>query len=550
VAGVRLASLRWLLYAAFLPFLAAVFRIARRLGPAPLAFALTLLAAVWSVPNYFASLPSWYNLFFATFAALALTRFIDTPRARWLVMAGLCAGLSVLIKQVGLYAIAAGILFLVDYERRSGPVSGHDAGERSTVFLAAKAIGATAFVGLLAAIFGRRGSVMDAVEFVLPPAALALWTVWDEARRGSGRSAERFRALFRILVPFLVGAAAPLVAFGALFAASGSLPALLHDVFVRSIDPTKHAQYPALEPRILLPALLYAIVLAAPTVISRRRERLVAALAALVLALGLWFAAQPDVYRVVWDAARSLPLVVAAGAVALLARGDGGTDAAAGSRVFLLASMAALVSLVQFPFASPIYFCYVAPLAALATAAIVRADPRSPRRLHAVLLVFFFVFAAVWMNRGYVFRLGRSFSRYQALGVLAMPRGGLHVPIADAREYWTLVEALASRPAAGGLYAGPDCPEVYFLSGRANPTRFFFDYQGELYDPDTLLRFLDDRAIATVVIDRSPAFSRPFPETFLDALLRRYSEPERIGRFLLYRRTAESPAVAYNPLPR
>ena len=131
-----------------------------------------------------------------------------------------------------------------------------------------------------------------------------------------------------------------------------------------------------------------------------------------------------------------------------------------------------------------------------------------------------------------------------------MPRGGLHVPIADAREYWTLVEALASRPAAGGLYAGPDCPEVYFLSGRANPTRFFFDYQGELYDPDTLLRFLDDRAIATVVIDRSPAFSRPFPETFLDALLRRYSEPERIGRFLLYRRTAESPAVAYNPLPR
>jgi hypothetical protein len=550
VGGVRLSSLRWLLYAAYLPFLAAVFGIARRLGPARLAFGLTLLAAVWSVPNYFASLPSWYNLFLATFAALALTKFIETPSRRWLVIAGFCVGLSVLIKQVGLYAIAAGILFLVDRERRIGSEAGRDADERPTFFLAAKAAGAVAFVALLAAIFGRRGSGMGAVEFVLPPAALALFAVWDEARRGCGRSTERFRSLAGILVPFLAGAALPIFAFGAFFAASGSLRPLLHDVFVRSIDPTKRAEYLALEPRILLPALLYAIVLVAPTVIARQRERAVTAVAAAGLALGLWFAAQPDVYRVAWDAARSLPLVVAAGSVALLARDDAARDEAASSRVFLLASMGALVALVQFPYAAPIYFCYVAPLAALAMAAVVRTDPRSPRLLHAVLLVFFFLFAAVWMNRGYVFQLGGSFSRYEAPGFLAMPRGGLHVPIADAREYRTLVDALASRAAQGGLYAGPDCPEVYFLSGRRNPTRFFFDYQGELYDPEALLRFIDDRVIATVVIDRSPAFSRPLPEAFLAALRRRFSEPETIGRFLLFRRTAEPAPVAYNPLPQ
>ena len=550
VGGVRLSSLRWLLYAGFVPFLAAVFGIARRLGSPRLAFGMTLLAAVWSVPNYFASLPSWYNLFFATWAALALTKFIEAPRARWLVIAGFCAGLSVLIKQVGLYAIAAGVLFLVDRERRTRTGAGGEAGGRPTLFLAVKAAGAAAFVALLAAIFGRRGSVMDVVELVLPPAALALFAVWDEARYGNGRSADRFRSLAAVLGPFLAGAALPLVAFGAFFAASGSLRPLLHDVFVRAIDPTKHAQYPALEPRILLPALLYAIVLVLPTAFGGRRERPLTLAAAVVLALGLVFAAQPDVYRLAWDAARSLPLVVAAGALVLLARGGAARDGAASSRVFLLASMAALVSLVQFPFASPIYFCYAAPLAALAAAALVRADPKAPRRLHAVLLVFFFLFAAIWMNRGYVFRLGRSFSRYEALGFLAMPRGGLHVPIADAREYWSLIEALESRPASGGLYAGPDCPEVYFLSGRPNPTRFFFDYQGELSDPDALLRFLDERGIATVVIDRAPAFSRSFPETFLETLRRRFSEPERIGRFLLFRRTAEPSPVAYNPLPR
>jgi Dolichyl-phosphate-mannose-protein mannosyltransferase len=550
VGGVRLSSLRWLLYAAFLTFLAAVFGIARRLGTPRLAFALTLLAAVWSVPNYFASLPSWYNLFFATFAALALMRFIESPRSRWLVVAGLCAGLSVLIKQVGLYAIAAGVLFLVDRERRAGFVAARSAGDRPTFLLAIKAAGAAAFVALLAAIFGRRGSAMDVVELVLPPAALALFAVWDEARRGRGRSTDRLRSLAAMLAPFLAGAAAPVVAFGALFAASGSLRPLLHDVFVRSIDPTKHAQYPSLEPRILLPALLYAIVLVVPTVIPRQRERALAAVVAVGLALGLCLAAQPDVYRVAWDAARSLPQVVAAATVALLARDDASRDEAASSRVFLLAGMGALVALVQFPFASPIYFCYGAPLAALATAAVVRSDARSPRTLHAVLLVFFLVFAAVWMNRGYVFQLGRSFSGYEAEGFLAMPRGELHVPIADARDYGALIGALAPRPAQGGLYAGPDCPEVYFLSGRRNPTRFFFDYQGELYDPAALLRFIEDRGIATVVIDRSPAFSRPLPETFLAALRRGFSEPETIGRFLLYRRTAEPAPVAYNPLPR
>ena len=434
-------------------------------------------------------------------------------------------------------------------ERARGRGAG--TGARPTLFFAVKASGALAFVALLVAVFGRRGSTMDLVEFVLPPAALAAFTVRDEARRGRGRSAARFRSLAALLVPFLAGAAVPLLAFGAFFAARGALGSLVHDVFVGSIDPTRHAQYPSLEPRVLLPALLYAIVLVAPAMFGGPRHRIVPFAAGTALAFLLAFAGQPDVYRVAWDAARSLPLVVALGAVTLLAGSDPARDDAAASRVFLLASMSALVALVQFPFASPIYFCYAAPLAALATAAVVHADPRAPRRLHAVLLVFFVLFAAIWMNRGYVFRLGRFYAPYEADGVLAMPRGGLRVPIADARDYGALVAALAEAPPTSRLYAGPDCPEVYFLSGRRNPTRFFFDYQGELRDdPDALRRRIEDDGIGIVVIQGAPSFSRPLPESFEASLRTRFGPPERIGRFRLYRRGGESAPVAYNPLPR
>ncbi len=545
--GVRLASLRWLLYGGFLIFLAAVFRLALRLGPPWLAFGLTLAAAVWSVPNYFASMPSWYNLFLATFAALALTRWIETSRPRWTLLAGLCAGASVLVKQVGLYAVAAGLLFVVYRERQESsrkPASG-----RSVLFLTVKTLGAAAFAVLLLRIFGRRRELMDIVEFVLPGALLAGFLVVDEARHGRGSAADRFRGLARAAGPYLAGVALPLALFGAAFAASRSLEPLFTDVFVHSLDAARTAESVPLAPSVLAPALLYALLLAFPTIVPARREKRIAAVLGLVLALAVALAGQPDVYQTIWRAARSLPLVISVVAVAFLARPAGSETERA--NVFLLAAMAALVSLVQFPFPSPIYFCYVAPLALLGAAALVRADARSPRRIHGVILIFFVTFAAVWMNRGYVFELGRAFSPYVARTPLGLPRAGIRVPAADAREYETLVRNLESRAPGGAIYAGPDCPEVYFLAGRRNPTRSFFDYQGDLYGrPDALLRLLDEGGVSAVVLDRAPAFSRPFEAGFVAQLHARFPGFEDIGRFTLFWRPAPAAAPVYNPQPR
>src|SRR5262249_3659035 len=65
--GINLLSIRITLLAFFLAFIAAFYSIALRFASPAIAAAVTLLGVVWSVPNYYAGMPSWYNLFFATF---------------------------------------------------------------------------------------------------------------------------------------------------------------------------------------------------------------------------------------------------------------------------------------------------------------------------------------------------------------------------------------------------------------------------------------------------------------------------------------------------
>ena len=90
VFGVNLMSLRICVFLFFLAWIPAVYYIALRFTSALGAGVVTLLAVAWSYPNYPAAMPSWYNLFFATFGAAALLRYLEVRRARWLFVAGVC----------------------------------------------------------------------------------------------------------------------------------------------------------------------------------------------------------------------------------------------------------------------------------------------------------------------------------------------------------------------------------------------------------------------------------------------------------------------------
>jgi hypothetical protein len=113
--------------------------------------------------------------------------------------------------------------------------------------------------------------------------------------------------------------------------------------------------------------------------------------------------------------------------------------------------------------------------------------------------------------------------------MLTLQRAGLEVSRKDEALYTRLVAEIQRHSAPGAfIYAAPDCPHLYFLSARRNPTRTmndFFDPDFES-DPrgrtDRILRALEEKQVPVVVINWRPAFTPSIDVALVDALRRRY----------------------------
>jgi len=97
---------------------------------------------------------------------------------------------------------------------------------------------------------------------------------------------------------------------------------------------------------------------------------------------------------------------------------------------------------------------------------------------------------------------------------LDLPKASLTVPALEAKLYRELVAAIQSRSSAESyIFATSDCPEIYFLADRKNPTRTFFemfdnDFQA---DPsvklDRISRLIERHDIKVLVIQWKRYFS-------------------------------------------
>jgi hypothetical protein len=527
VFGVNLMAMRMSVFLFFLMWVPVVYYIALRFTSAFAAGLITLLAVSWSFPNYPAAMPSWYNLFFATFGAAALLHYLETRRTRWLFLAGICGGISILIKVIGAYYVAGVLLFLAFVEQ--GDHESSDTGDRALTYPAFSACAMSVFLATVVYVFHAQLGANELYNFVLPPAALAGLVLLRERKLQFVPSRARFSALLRLILPFMAGALLPVLMFLAPYARSGTLrtffsgvtsSAIAHSVGLGVIRPLGVDK--------ALFALVLMGIIAAAMYVREFQGTAVVTVIGLGLVVLLFQATQAIVSGVWFSVATATPLVVFSAVYFLFAAGKSGNlTKLQQQKIMLLVSLAALCSFVQHPFAAPIYLSYSLPLtflAVLALAATLKTQPGT--YILASLMGFYLLFAVIRIVPDYIYELTHKVGPMQELRLERA--GGLRIEFAPAVE--ELVHTIQQHSPNGLLYAGNDCPEFYFLSGLTNIT----SNDGGA-SPHEVLKALQSTDVKVVVINEAPFFpsSEMSPEVRAE-IIGRFPESRLLGIFHVY----------------
>jgi len=340
--------------------------------------------------------------------------------------------------------------------------------------------------------------------------------------------------LFQALWPFAIGAAVPILLFSLIYVRAGAVSDFVYGIFVL---PGRRLAFASQKPigfglnKILGVIALIGLLIAA--YFSRIQSKVANSLiGAVILAVLILSRTEPKVYTFAWA---PLLLLVSFSAVSgALAVGNFQTDSLRRQQVMLLLCVTATCTLIQLPFSVPIYFCYVAPLLALSLAALFSIPTRTSKLTLGLLLAFYMAFAVLRFTPGFLYAMGFFYQPDPETEVLLVPRaGGLRIDAPAASGYEHLIHEIQEHAGTSPyIYAAPDCPEVYFLSGKQNPTRTMFDF---FDDPQghtaRVLETVDSHHIQVVAIMRRTQFSPPMSRELVLALRERFPVGEQIGPF-------------------
>ena len=533
--GENLLSPRIMLFLFFLLWVPAAYWIASRFTSVFGAAAVTLLAVSWGLPNYTAALPSWYNLFFATFGIVALLRYLDASSRQWIFLAGLCCGVSFLFKISGIYFAAGVLLFLVFHQQELCVEDPRGQRPSPSLYSAFVAFGLALFIAALFLVVRHDLSTVAVAEFVVPGVTLAALCFTREIGGIPGSFSRRFSMLFQAVWPFALGAALPLVLFLIIYERAGAISDFVHGIFIL---PSRRLAFASQKPigfglnKILgVIGLLGLLIAAYVSGIRSRVTQIV--IAAALLAVLVLSKSNPRLYTAAW--APLLLLISFSAILGALVLGNPQTDRLRRQQVMLLLSVTATCTLIQLPFSVPIYFCYVAPLLALSLVALFSIPAQTSKIVLGILLAFYVAFAAMRFTPGFLYSMGFFYQPDPETEVLRLPRaGGLRIDVPAALGYERLIREIEEHAGASPyIYAAPDCPEVYFLSGKRNPTRTMFDFFDD--DPQShsarVLATIESHDVQLVAIMRKTQFSPPMSPDLVMALRERFPQGEQIGPF-------------------
>ena len=524
MAGVDLINVRWALFLAASVALLVVYSLVRRyLAPIGAAIA-TWVALAWSFPNYFAGLPSWWLLICALGCVWALYRHVETGLFRYVALAGVLAGCAIAIKQTGVYLLIAVVISLLLGANDEPPPTNT---ERNLDRVIRIVVAVCVLVFAMAIMSARLG--LSEIAYLLVPIASSSVALVSPSLLTYG-SALRSRLLATSIACAM--AALPLIILLIPYLATGHLSEFVTGAILLPQRRLAFASAPLPAVMNLTAgiAMMTWMLPVLPT-LSRREVRVVN-VSRWVIAAGFAVAAFWSIraHQFVFDSVRAVAAFIPVLAVHLLLAPRVHN---ANRRRFLVisSSMLAWASLVQFPFGTGAYFCYIMPLAVVAAVAVADAATLTARPGVTPWMALLLVFAVFSMNRGYAGTIGVRHALPEFDVPLDLPRAHLNVRQDQAAAYRRVLSLMETHLQGGNLVAGPDCPEVYYLAGRRNSSGTIFEFLSS--DPG--FPYVNNASYWTsatvIVVNTAPAFSRPVSDRALAELRVAFPDGERVGPF-------------------
>lgn len=521
--GTDLLWLRIAMIPFFILFVVATFEVARRLTPPLIAGLLTVTLVVWTVPNYSAAIPSWFNLYFAVAGVWMITKWLESNRDLWLFLAGFLGGLSIIVKIVGVYFVIGVILFLAFRVRRGDEGAAGTSG-RETIRRGVVAALAVVSVVFVVWTMAPRLGWAEFVTFVVPVIAAAGAVIVTPGRGSRARDAAAIRAGGF----FVAGVAVPIVLFAVPYLATGSWEGVIRDMTQSTQLRLTYAARPPLPPRWVIAVAPLAIAALFP--LLRRGWRLAAMTAGLVaLGVAALFARVDPFFM---NPLRELLFLLAPAAAVVLVRAA--SRRPGDRRVELLALLlfvTVFMALIQFPFGAPIYFQYVLPLVVLTAVSFSSVTRSMWGPFGVAVVVIYLVVGVLYLQPG-VRGLWRDATGGSGLAVPNVTRGRIFIPASEAATYRRVTSLLRAHARGGATIAGPDAPEIYFLADLRNPTPMIYDFltRTSVRDRDILDAVAQDH-ITAIVVNHSPPFSPQYDPSLLSGLEEDFPHDVTVGQY-------------------
>jgi hypothetical protein len=108
-----------------------------------------------------------------------------------------------------------------------------------------------------------------------------------------------------------------------------------------------------------------------------------------------------------------------------------------------------------------------------------------------------------------------------------LERCTLTIAAEEAAAYRDLVATIQAHSSPGDfIFAAPDCPEVYFLAARRNPSGVMYEFFRPewLSDRQALLKMIDEKGVNVVVLNGYPGFSKRLDPALVESMAQRYDQ--------------------------